>query len=106
MKEVWSSDDITSKSLLQFVIYFKTCIHETLELGQENLKLAQRCMKKWYDDKAQQSEFNVANEVLVLLPFQGKPLADKYTVEWRVGLGRWIIWSKLQTGENPTSCAM
>lgn len=40
------------------------------QIAWENLKEAQECQKKMYDQKAEEREFTVSKRVLVLLPDQ------------------------------------
>lgn len=95
VKEAWSGDTDTSKNLLRYVTDFRTRLHETLKVARENLTMAQTKMKQWYDRKTQWREFQVGEEVLVLLPMQGQPLAAKYSgpyvVERRVGETDYLV---------------
>ncbi|KAK3894629.1 hypothetical protein Pcinc_001607 [Petrolisthes cinctipes] len=95
IKEAWSSDVDTSKNLLQYVLEFKTRLSDTREEAKKNLEEAQGKMKQWYDRKARWREFQVGDEVLVLLPLQGQPLAAKfqgpYMVEKRLGETDYLV---------------
>lgn len=46
-------------------------------MAREDLGVAQARMKAHYDRKAKMSTFETGQEVLALLPLQGKPLAAK-----------------------------
>lgn len=95
VKDVWSGDAEEPKNLLQYVLDFKSRLADTLTMAHDNLKAAQGKMKCWYDKKARLREFQVGDEVLVLLPLQGQPLAAKfsgpYTVEKRIGPTDYLI---------------
>ncbi|KAK3878761.1 hypothetical protein Pcinc_016573 [Petrolisthes cinctipes] len=95
VKEAWSSDVDTSKNLLHYVLEFKTRLSDTREEAKKNLEEAQGKMKQWYDRKARWREFQVGDEVLVLLPLQGQPLAAKfqgpYVVEKRLGETDYLV---------------
>ena len=54
-------------------------LHKALELARDNLTVAQAKMKAYYDRKAKVRTFEPGEEVLVLLPLQGKPLAAKFS---------------------------
>ncbi|KAK3878764.1 hypothetical protein Pcinc_016575 [Petrolisthes cinctipes] len=95
VKEALSSDVDTSKNLLHYVLEFKTRLSDTREEAKKNLEEAQGKMKQWYDRKARWREFQVGDEVLVLLPLQGQPLAANfqgpYVVEKRLGETDYLV---------------
>jgi len=57
-------------------------------LAQTNLKVAQGCIKQWYDKCAQSRTFNPGDKVLVLLPIHHHPLQARYC-------GPYVIEKKL-----------
>ena len=77
------------ESLLKQVMCTRERLSRALEAAQEHLGKAQRRMKGYYDKKTQYRSFAPGDEVLVLLPLQGQPLAARYSgpyvVERRVG---------------------
>ena len=62
---------------------------KALEVAQHYLGAAQKKMKGYYDQKAKYCSFAPGEEVLVLLPLQGQPLAARYCgpymIEKKVG---------------------
>ena len=90
VREAWCYPQAgRSESLLQGVLSSRARLAKALELAREHLGGAQARMKGYYDRKATYREFAPGDEVLVLLPLQGQPLAARYSgpyvVERRVG---------------------
>ncbi len=77
MKDGWSEKE-ESEPLLDFVCRTRERLQKALQLARENLVKAQGQMKKRYDGKVVVREFSVGDEVLVLLPVQGKPLSARF----------------------------
>ena len=73
-----------AESLLEYVRKTRERLHNALALARENLCASQYKMKAVYDRKACERSFEVGDEVLVLLPLQGKPLAAKYHGPYKV----------------------
>ncbi|KAK4296245.1 hypothetical protein Pmani_031245 [Petrolisthes manimaculis] len=63
---------------------FKERLRASWAFANEHLKKAQISMKNWYDKKALIRGFQPNDEVLVLLPMSGQPLAAKYCGPYKV----------------------
>ena len=89
VKEAWCQSPEGSSSLLKQVQTTRERLHKALEVAQQHLQQAQGKMKGYYDRRAQYRSFQPGDEVLVLLPVQGQPLAARYSgpylIEKRVG---------------------
>ncbi|KAK4318854.1 hypothetical protein Pmani_010176 [Petrolisthes manimaculis] len=83
LKEKWI-DGECEIGLLQYVIKFKERLRTSWAFANEHLKKAQISMKNWYDKKALIRGFQPNDEVLVLLPMSGQPLAAKYCGPYKV----------------------
>ena len=96
VRDAWSRGSVgEAPSLLKYVQTTRERLHKALEVAGLNLEKAQKNMKGYYDRKAQYRSFQPGEEVLVLLPMQGQPLAARYSgpyvVERRVGELDYIV---------------
>ncbi|MCP4254324.1 MAG: DDE-type integrase/transposase/recombinase, partial [Candidatus Scalindua sp.] len=73
-----------SQNLLKYVLDFKTRVTSSCEFAAQNLRIAKNAMKVWYDRRARVREFHPGDEVLVLLPLSGQPLAAKFRGPYKV----------------------
>ena len=78
LKEKFLSDVDSSLNLLQYVSDFKDRLSRACESARNNLRSAQRKMKRWYDENAKERNFMPGNRVLALLPIPGKSLQARY----------------------------
>ena len=83
VKERWLSNE-NSSGLLKTVTDLKDKLRRAWEVAGENLTFSQRKMKTWYDQRARERVFQEGDQVLVLLPVQGKPLHAKYSGPYKV----------------------
>ncbi|KAK3889068.1 hypothetical protein Pcinc_006943 [Petrolisthes cinctipes] len=72
------------ENLLKYVGEFKERLYKSCQFANDNLKVAQQTMKGWYDRKTRQRKFEPGDEVLVLLPLTGQPLAAQYKGPYKV----------------------
>lgn len=63
---------------------YKTCLQTSCEFAAQNLNATQRSMKVWYEKWARVREFHPGDEVLVLLPLFGQPLAARFRRPYKV----------------------
>lgn len=82
LKEKWACEG--QVNLLKYVLEFKERLYRSCQFANDNLKAAQQSMKGWYDRKARQRKFEPRDEVLVLLPLTGQPLAAQYKGPYKV----------------------
>ena len=78
LKKKWLGED-DQVSLLEQVSQLCNQLMKAGEIARANLKVSQRRMKAWYDQKARKRSFKVGDEVLILLPVQGQPLQARYS---------------------------
>ena len=67
------------QSLLSQVLRTRERLVKALDVALEHLSRAQKNMKEHYDKRAKYRSFEEGDEVLVLLPLQGQPLAARYS---------------------------
>jgi len=84
VREAWSGEEQSSESLLSYVTRTRERLLKGLEMARSDLVSGQARMKAHYDRKAQCRSFKVGDEVLVLLPLQGKPLSAKFSGPYEV----------------------
>ena len=84
VKEMWSGDTKPPTDVLKQVSGFKESLYHSLEMAQSNLKQSQQGMKEWYDRRAQEREFKVNDEFMVLSPVPDHPLSAKFMGSYRV----------------------
>jgi len=77
MKDIWVEGE-NEKNLLQYVSDFNERLHKANVAANIHLKGKQRKMKFWYDRHARKRNFNVGDQVLVLIPTQNQPLEPKF----------------------------
>ena len=90
VRDAWCDpEDPQTKSLLQYVAVARERLAHALEVARVQLGQAQKTMKERYDKRAKYRSFSPGDEVLVLLPVQGQPLAARYSgpyvIEKQVG---------------------
>ena len=82
--EAWCGEQSEPMSMLEYISKSRERMLEARELARNNLEVAQHRMKSLYDRKAKLRELKVGDEVLALLPVQGKPLGARYSGQYRV----------------------
>lgn len=84
VRDVWEGEvEVPKIGLLDYVMKTRERLHGALRFAQENLGHAQRKMKAQYDQKAKPRS-SPGNEVLVLLPHPGNPLAAKFNGPYKI----------------------
>ena len=83
LKDEFVGGDNTD-GLLQHVLTVKNHLSFACEFAAANLNQSKTKMKVWYDKKAREREFQKGDEVLVLLPITGQPLAAKFRGPYNV----------------------
>ena len=78
VKEKWLDTNDEATDLLTYVVKMKERLSEACSLAKDNLKVTQDQMKTWYDKDARERQFNVGDQVLVLLPIPGSPLQARF----------------------------
>ena len=77
LKEQWLQEETTT-NLLDYVSDLHSKLSTVSKLAQQNLKVAQRRMKHWYDKKSHKRCFQPGDKVLILLPIPGHTLQARY----------------------------
>ena len=89
LRQTWEADKKTDESVVSHILSIRDKMEKMLEAVQTNLEKAQQKQKKWYDKNARQREFEVGDQVLVLLPTATSKLLAQwqgpYQVRQRVG---------------------
>ncbi|KAK4314182.1 hypothetical protein Pmani_014515 [Petrolisthes manimaculis] len=83
VKEKWLEES-NERGLLKYVTDVKLRLKRAWELAECNLNKAQTGMKVWYDRKARVRIFKPGDEILLLLPVQGQPLAGRFQGPYRI----------------------
>src|ERR1043165_4657999 len=99
IKQSWLSDDVLSgvekTNLVDFVLKLRERIRVSVRLANENAVVAKSKSKEWYDRCAKVVDFEVGQQVLLLLPLIGKPLEAKYAGPYvvleRLGLVDYLV---------------
>ena len=80
---------------MSHVLCMRDKMMQMMELVQWNLSTAQEKQKNWYDQVARHREFNVGDQVLVLLPTSSNKLLAQwqgpYEVVKRVGKVNYLV---------------
>ena len=77
VKSQWV-DDPEDQSVVQHVLEMRHKLKTCLDVAHEHLKVSQETMKSWYDKAARVREFQVGDEVLVLLPSSARSLEAQW----------------------------
>ena len=77
LKEQWLQEETTT-NLLDYVSDLHSKLSTVSKLAQQNLKVAQRRMKHWYNKKSHKRCFQPGDKVLILLPIPGHTLQARY----------------------------
>ncbi len=83
LKETWEAKE---ESIVSYVFMIQERLQKMKKLVADNLQDAQQTQKRWYDQKARTLEFEVGEQVLVLLPTESKKLfARPYKIVAKTG---------------------
>ncbi len=84
LKETWKAEEDTSESIVSYVFTIQERLQKMKELVADNLQDAQQTQKRWYDQKARTLEFEVGEQVLVLLPTDTKKLFARWQWSYKI----------------------
>ena len=79
LRQAWEAYEKSDESVVSHVLSIRDRMEKMAELVQSNLTNAQEKQKNWYDANARQREFEIADQVLVLLPTS----SSKLLAEWQ-----------------------
>ena len=89
LRESWEASSRSNESVVSMVLSVRDKMSQMTELVERNLAKAQQRQKTWYDRNAQQREFQVGEQVIVLLPTSTNKLVAQwqgpYSVVRRIG---------------------
>ena len=95
LREAWQADRRSSESVVSHVLAMREKLARMTDLVRENLTQAQQQQKHWYDRTAREREFQVGDQVLVLLPTDANKLLARwqgpYRVLHRVGTVNYLV---------------
>ena len=83
VREHWEGDS-PDVNVLDYVSTLQEKLHRARTFAQEYLAEAQVSMKHKYDLGTRQRNFNIGDEVLVLLPIPGNPLKAQFSGPWKI----------------------
>ena len=88
LRHQWETSERSEESVVSYVLKMRDRLEEMTDIVQENVANSQAQQKKWYDDKARFREFQVGEQVLVLLPTS----SNKLLAQWQ-GPYQIVQWS-------------
>ena len=83
IRECWE-EETPNLDLLTYVTELGGKLSKAWDSAKTHLEKCQKNMKKVYDKHVKDREFEVGEQVLVLLPMPGNPLKAKYSGPWKV----------------------
>ena len=81
LKSSWISDvdlNTAKQNVIDFITETRDNVKEAIDVATTHAQLERDKAKRWYDKKAREINYEVGDEVLVLLPMLSKPLQAKY----------------------------
>ena len=84
LKEAWTGSMQEDSDILTYVTRVYLRIATAKELVEQNLKLAQKKQKKWYDKRARDLVLQEGEKVLLLLPTRSEKLLAKWRGPYKV----------------------
>ena len=84
LKEAWTGSMQEDSDILTYVTRVYHRIATAKELVEQNLKLAQKKQKKWYDKRARDLVLQEGEKVLLLLPTRSEKLLAKWRGPYKV----------------------
>ena len=84
LRETWQADRRSGESILSHVLAMWEKLAHMTELVQENMTRAQQQQKCWYDRTAIEREFQIGDEVFVLLPTNTSKLLARWQGPYQV----------------------
>jgi transposase InsO family protein len=87
IKSAWLNDcdlGASKQNIIDFIMETREKIRNAIHVATEHAKLERRKAKTYYDKRAREREFDIGDEVLVLLPVPAKPLHAKYYGPYKI----------------------
>ena len=84
LKEGWTGAKPGGDDIITYVIRIHECLETAKETVLENLRQAQQKQKTWYDKRSRETQFEVGDKVLVLLPTRTEKLLAKWKGPYNV----------------------
>jgi hypothetical protein len=69
---------------LTYVLKVKERLAGACQVARDNLEESQTRMKVWYDKGARNRQFQVGDQVLVLMPVTGSPLQARFIGPYKI----------------------
>ena len=77
-KEEWAASQKSEESVVSYVLKMRERLEDMKDLVQENVAARQMKQKRWYDARARMREFQIGDQVLVMLPTS----SNKLLAQW------------------------
>ena len=84
LRDQWEARQRSDESVVSYVLKMRERLQEMSDVVRENLAVSQAMQKKWYDHKARFREFNVGDQVLVMLPTSSNKLLAQWQGPYQV----------------------
>ncbi|XP_070576386.1 uncharacterized protein [Ptychodera flava] len=84
MRESWTGELPSEENLAQFVVETRDRLAQMTDLATDNLSTAQKKQKVWYDRTAREREFQIGDQVLILLPSSTNKLQAQWQGPYKV----------------------
>ena len=97
LRQAWEAYKKSDGSVVSHVLSIRDRMEKMAELVQSYLTKAQEKQKNWYDANARQREFEIADQVLVLLPTS----SSKLLAEWQ---GPYQVLKKMEVSIIKSIC--
>ena len=78
MKELWEGPKDEKQNVALYVIQMRNRLEEMTALAHQNMEMAQKKQKTWYDRKSRERTFVPGQKVLLLLPTDDRKLLAKW----------------------------
>ncbi|KAL2081694.1 hypothetical protein ACEWY4_023547 [Coilia grayii] len=78
LKDMWEEPKAVQQNVATYVLQMRQRLEEMSELAHQNMELAQKRQKTWYDQKARGRTFEPGQKVLLLLPTEESKLLAKW----------------------------
>ena len=84
LRDQWEARQRSDESVVSYVLKMRERLQEMSDVVRENLAVSQAMQKEWYNHKARFREFNVGDQVLVMLPTSSNKLLAQWQGPYRV----------------------
>ena len=79
LKEEWIENPYAETDILSYILQVRDRLETSREIMEENVKIAQKKQKEYYDQRASETKLDPGDKVLLLLPSSTK----KFLAQWQ-----------------------